>query len=300
MATVEKNLNRAILDTVARFDIFSFPLTSFEIWQFTSHPATYAEVIQALDSINLQTKQGFYFLPNRAEIIVTRQERYRQINQKINSAKNRLRLISWLPNIKFIALANIIGPHNLKTETDLDLFIITRANRLWLTKFLATIILKLTNLRPTEKNSKNKLCLSFLVDETALNLTACRLNKDDWYFAYWLAGLMPLYGDLDTYKDLTINNNWLKQFLPNWQLSPYEPIKYFTLKKFAPKNLQANFLEKISQKLHKLFMSKDLINSQNQTTAVIITDHILKLHTTDRRTDFFKLAEEKITQLENL
>lgn len=298
MQTQEQNLNRAILETVARFDIFNFPLTNFEIWQFLEVKATYEEIIKNLDKTILEKKQGFYFLPNREGLITVRQERYREAEKKIKIAKKRLKLIAWIPSIKFIALANIIGPHNLKQETDLDLFIITKANRLWLTKFLATIILKLTNLRPTEKNSKNKLCLSFLVDETALDLTACRLNNEDWYFTYWLTGLMPLHGDFKAYQTLLKANPWFKNALPNYQLSPYTPLKYFNKKEKNNTILKnPNLLEIISHKLHNLFMAKDLKNSKNQNTAVIITDHILKLHTIDRRPDFFKLAKEKLANL---
>lgn len=298
MESLEKNLNRAILETVARFDIFNFPLTSLEIWQWLDLKVSFEEIIKNLDKSLLEKKQGFYFLPGREEIIITRQERYREAEKKIKIAQKRLKLISWLPNIKFIALANIIGPHNLKEETDLDLFIVTKTNRLWLVKFLATIILKLTNLRPTERNSKNKLCLSFLVDESALNLANCRLDNNDWYFTYWLTGLRPLYGDLEIFKKLLIANSWLEKALPNWQLNPYQPINNFYKKITNNKTFKAkNLLEIISHKLHQLLMAKDLKNLQNKNTAVIITDHVLKLHTLDRRPDFFKLAKEKLTNL---
>jgi hypothetical protein len=291
-------LNSAIIQTMVRFDLFAFPLTSFEIWQFLDVLVSYEEVLKSLDYSLIEKKQGFYFLPNRSNLIITRQERYREAEAKIKLAQIRLKLISWLPNIKLICLANIIGPHNLKPETDLDLFIVTKTNRLWFVKFLATIILKITNLRPTAKNSTNKLCLSFLVDESALDLTICRLNNNDWYFTYWLSGLMPLYGDLQAYKDLITANSWLKQSLPNWQLSPYTPINNFKLKLKSTKAIRLlNSIEKLSHKLHELVMGQDLKNSQNKSTAVIITDHVLKLHTTDRRKDFFKLVEEKMANL---
>ncbi len=292
-------LTKDILQTVARFDLFDYPLTDFELWQFLPNKYSYKIVKSHLKELPLlKTKYGFFFLPTRDKIVALRQNRYRFSEQKIKIAQQRLKLITWLPGLKFIALANIIGPNNLKAEADLDLFIITAKNRLWLVKLGATIILKLTGLRPTPKKVKNKLCLSFLVDTDALDLTTCRLGDEDWYFTYWLAGLKPLWGEAEVYLTLLQANPWLKHNLPNWsdQLNIFEKI-------FKNKNTKAfsgqlgKLINQLSQKLHEKLMAPILQQTKNKTSAVIINDHILKLHSLDRRANFIKQAEEKIKQL---
>ncbi|MCX6792529.1 MAG: hypothetical protein NTY12_00730 [Candidatus Falkowbacteria bacterium] len=291
-------LNKALITVAARFDLFNYPLTDFEIWQFLPIKTSYETVKNNLSVANLSSADGLFFLRDRQEIINVRQTRYREADKKIKIIQHRLKFISWLPGIKLICLANVIGPNNIKPETDIDLFIITKSNRVWLVKLLATIILKILALRPTEKSVKNKLCLSFLVDETALDLSNCRQGNDDWYFTYWLAGLMPLFGSKETYLALIKANGWLNNELPNWQSSAAVPLKRFKEKASNNKSSAfGNFLEKLSHKIHLILMNSALRQTNNQTNGVIINDHILKLHTTDRREYFFAAANEKINKL---
>jgi hypothetical protein len=287
-----------IITVIARFDLFDYPLTDFEIWQFLAHKASYQEVVAGLAVANLSSADGFFFLNGRQDIIKIRQTRYRDAGKKIKVIKRRLNFISWLPGIKLITLANIIGANNIKLETDIDLFIITKTNRLWLVKLLATIILKIFALRPNKKTQKNKLCLSFLVDESALDLAECRQGEEDWYFSYWLAGLMPLVGSKNTYENLIKSNQWLKQALPNWQMACATPLIGFMENNSSPKLYHGgDKLEKLSHRLHQILMGKNLRHSQNTSRGVIITKHLLKLHTVDRREHFFQAAQEKINKL---
>lgn len=288
-------LEVAILKTVAYFDIFDYPLTSFEIWQYLEIRTTLLEVEKILQShtLSLEEKFGFFFLPNRQGIVDTRQERYRVTDKKIKKLKRRLRLIQWLPGIRLICLANSIGAHNLRRQSDSDLFIVTRSGYLWWVKLWATIILQFTGLRPTATRSTDTLCLSFLVDDSALDLSRCRL-KHDRYFTYWLSCLTPLYGDLVVYQELFTSNSWLQAELPNWSMPNNQPLYRLKLKKTtaaSPNHLQ-HWLEKQAQILQRRIMSPTLRTSANQTTQVIVTDHILKLHTSDRR-DYFQTEFNK-------
>lgn len=291
------NLNSHILKTLALFDIFSRPLTDFEIWQYLTVPASYSEVRRVLENnevnFNLENQYGFFYLPNRSDIIETRRQRYSETDKKLKIAQRRLLLISWLPWIKLICLANNIGSRNIRREGDLDLFIITSANRIWLTKLLTTTILALSGLRPTEKRFQNKLCLSFLVDETKLNLESILLS-DDPYVPCWLAGLMPLRGDWNVYLKLMDNNLWLKKSLPNL-VYPETASKYFIQSRIrkSPKN-SFNFLEVLAKKFHKKIMSKKILSQAGQNSSVIIEDHIIKLHTEDRREKFREALKERL------
>lgn len=293
-----EELKKAILTVVARFDLFDYPLNDFEVWQFLPLKASYQAVKANISVANLNLNDGLLFLNHRQNIINLRHTRYREANHKINIIKQRLNFISWLPGIKLICLANVIGANNLKPNADIDLFIITKANRVWLVKLLATIILKIFALRPTDNKVKNKLCLSFLVDETALDLSICRQNNEDWYFNYWLAGLMPLWGSQSTYEELMKANSWLTEQLPNWRLSCSAPLKRFTPKEANTKlSKLGNYLESFSKKLHQKLMNQALWQNKNNNSGVIINDHLLKLHTIDRREYFFLQAQEKISQL---
>lgn len=283
------SLSTSILKTIAYFDIFDYPLTAFEIWQYLPEKSSLSAVTEALEDHNLplEKKYGFYFLPGRQHIFEIRRERYLITNRKIKKTQRRLLFIQWLPGIRLICLANSIGSHNLRASSDSDLFIITKQERLWLTKLTATLIIKILGIRPTKNHSADRLCLSFLVDESNLNLTNCRF-EEDYYFTYWLAGLLPLYGDISYYQKLIKANQWLREELPNWRAAA-EPIRRFQ-SKVSQAFWSLSFLrslEKISQKLHWRVMSPTIKNLANKNQQVLISNHILKLHTVDRR-EYFK------------
>lgn len=292
------SLSSAITKTVAYFDIFDYPLSAFEIWQYLGEPASLNEVIKTIEtnSLPLEKKEGFVFLPKRSELITIRRQRYLEADTKIKKAQHRLRLIRWLPGIQLICLANIIGSHNLRSSSDTDLFIITKTNRLWLVKLLATTILKIFGLRPTATKNKDQLCLSFLVDDSSLDLSLCQV-ENDFYFTYWLTGLLPLYGDSKTFIQLIKANSWLNIKLPNWKIPNNQPRYYFQEQSKNNEPFKTfNILEKLSKKIQKRLMSPVIKKLANQNKQVIITDHILKLHTVDRRDYFQTEYIKRLTQ----
>lgn len=293
------SLEQAVKTVVARFDIFDFPLTAFEIWQFCPITTSYQEVEKCLaTSTRIETHNGFFFMPGRVEIIATRQNRYRDSYQKIRTAKKLIGLFSWLPFIRSIMLANIIGPNNVKAQSDIDLFIVTKKNRVWMIKGIASFIFAVLNLRPTKKKSKNTVCLSYLVDETALDLSNGLFNNNDWYFGYWLSGLVPLYGSPDIYEELLEKNPWLKTMLPNWRAANPRPLKRFVTNNNSKNSFAFwNIFEKMAHAFHMLVLAKALRERANRDAAVIINDHVLKLHPSDRRDKLFILEQERLSNL---
>ncbi len=298
----EQNLRTAIITVLNRFDLFDFPLTDFEIWQFLPVKASFAEVRNALqESKTIENKFGFYFLKNRSEIVEIRQERYRDSAEKIKIAQSRIRLFSWLPWIRLISLANIIGPNNIKPGSDLDLFIITKKNRAWMVKGLASFIFAVLNLRPTKRKSKNTICLSYVVDESALDLSNGLHNENDWYFSYWFIGLMPLYGSTQMYSKLCEANPWLYKMLPNWNLANSAPRKRFISKKISANTFSFwNLFENMAHAFHMFVLARALREQANIGSSVIINNHVLKLHPGDRRDKLFKLEYERLQSYEKL
>jgi hypothetical protein len=77
---ISKSLQKAIVEVVAFFDLFDYPLTELEIWEFLGLKCEFIDIKEILDSgamaDRLETKNGFYYLQGREDIIVTRMMRY--------------------------------------------------------------------------------------------------------------------------------------------------------------------------------------------------------------------------------
>ncbi len=109
---------------------------------------------------------------------------------------------------------NNSGNNNARRDSDIDLFIITSANRLYLTRFLITLVLTVMRLRRHGKKVIDRLCLSFYVSEDSLEFEQIKVGEKDPYLVYWMANLFPLY-DRGGYDEFLAKNSWLKNNLPN-------------------------------------------------------------------------------------
>jgi hypothetical protein len=301
----EKNISEAIIKVIAFFDLFDYPLTLSEIWQWTQWPYEGMNITQVIKILErkknkIQQKQGFYFLPKREEIIRTRLERYNFTNQKLKRVRRVMKLFKMVPWIKLVAVSNIIGVHNLKEESDIDLFIIASKNRIWLTRLVSAGFMALLNLRPRPGKERNKICLNFYLSEDELDLKSLRLSALDIYFTYWLAGLMPIYNREDTYKKLINANSWLLSVLPNLQTKKIVS----TQKEFITErslwyeivDLFFGGLEKYAKKFQINKFPQSIKKNINKSTKIVISDQVIKLHVKDRREEYYNRWHDRIKE----
>ncbi len=281
---VKENLQKAIDDPIAFFDLFNFPLTALEVWKYLPIKKDFFEVNNFLLD-NYQSYQGFYFFKDHKENINIRKNRYNYTDVKFKKAMRITKIFRFIPWIKGIAIGNIIGAHNLKKEGDIDFFIITSRGRIWLTRFICVMIIKLLRMRPHENKIKDKICLSFFVSQDNLDLRYFMIpGGKDFYFIYWLAGLVPIYGDENFWVKFYQANNWISAYLPNWQAPLYSYRRKISLiKSIKIFEKYGRILEKLFKKIQLKILSRELRNLMNKDTRVVINDRSLKMHFHDRR-----------------
>lgn len=290
----EQDIKKAVVNTIAFFDLFNYPLTSKEIFHFLPTRIDFEQLLEVLENMELvEVNQGFYFLKGREEIIEIRKKRYNYTQRKFALAKHIAKIFKFIPTIKLIAVSNIIGYYNLKQASDIDLFIVTKKNRIWITRFITVAITKLLRVRPTSKKHTDKICLSFFVSEDALDLNKLSLDKDP-YFYYWFVGLKPVYERNEMFKKFLQHNWWLQKYLPNW-------IESLNLKgdkfKYSQPIFLFNFLEFLSKKLQLKILPKEIKKKMNQGEGVIVSDNILKFHIYDKRYYYFQEWLNKLKHL---
>lgn len=339
------NVENAIVETIAFFDLFSYPLTVFEIWKYIDSKCELWDILVLLENSRekslpnpplgkgrelsgiIEHKNGFYFLAGREEIIEIKMARYNYSDRKFKRAVLAARIFKFIPWIKMIAVGNIIGAHNLKNEGDIDFFIITEKSRVWLTRFFCVLAMEILGWRHSSRKSRDKICLSFFVDEEAMNLEPLMLDNEsyklprdchapsrlggsgarndrgekDIYFIYWLAGLVPIYDKRGAYKRFTEANSWLKEYLPNWrEEGPNYRRNVKESSSWLYRNLFNLFfggLEKKMRKLQLKILPAEIKNIMNQDKGVVVNEKIIKLHTKDRRAEYrsqFKARSEKL------
>jgi hypothetical protein len=90
-------------------------------------------------------------------------------------------------------------------DADIDLFIVTADERLWLTRAAAIGVVR------TAAVAGTRLCPNYLLAESALELPP---SERDRFTAHELAQLVPLAG-AETYERLLDANAWYRELLPN-------------------------------------------------------------------------------------
>lgn len=296
------NIREAVLKTVVFFDLFNYPMTGWEIWQYLHLEINLDLLEKVIEDMvvsgALSHKDGFYFLPGREDLIGIRRQRYNFANYKIKLARRVTKIFKWLPSVKLVAVSNLIGHHNLRNESDIDIFIVSSPNRLWLTRLFCTGLMKITHRRPTKECKRNKMCLSFYAATDGLAMEPLRFKPSDPYFDHWFLGLYPIYDNDKYLAYLRFKNPWLKESFPNSLLLRENfPNDYFS-KNLLDRILfyAANFLNFWAKKIQLAIMPKELTSLIGKDSGVVVNDTIMRFYLKDRRQEFLDNYNKRLAE----
>lgn len=300
-----QQLESAILKTVAYFDLFGYPLTSWEIWKWLSGAsASFAEVQDCLArSATLQAKleqrSGLTFLRGRSAIIKDRQERYRLALEKLDRAQRFTRTLVRIPFIRAVFACNSLGFANARAESDIDFFIIVQRHHVWAARLLAAGWAKLRKLRPLPGNRRDKFCLSFFIADDALDVSTLRLREDP-YLTMWLATLVPLYDPANLRAALWLANPWVQHALPNATpraLAQQRHVHRSAFARVIAPLVRPRAFERLAEYLQRRALAPNLRALANQDSRVVLNDHMLKFHDNDRRQEYRQAFAARLANL---
>jgi hypothetical protein len=302
-------LEKAILQTVAYFNVFNYPLTPWEIWKWlfwsTSNPVPrFIEVLEAVDHSpllkqKLERTSGFVYVKGRPELVSLRQERYRLALIKMKKVKRFVKALRVFPFIQYIGVCNSLGLANARTESDNDLFIIAEPNHIWAVRFLTTAFARLRGLRPSVTNRADTFCLSFFITTDVLDLSHLRYAEDP-YFNVWLASLVPIFDPNHISAQLWQNNPWINSQLPNAigrQLATQREVGKTWVTGLLVIFFRWRWFEYLVKHIQLRILPASLRKLANTDSRVIINDQILKFHDNDRRQQYAQQYHENATLL---
>lgn len=198
-----------ILSTLAYYDIFTYPLRKREIWLFLQNLYDHTEfeiALQALvDNSSIFKLDEFYSLQNTYAIVNRRITGNNKAQQLLQTAEKVSSLLSGFPFVRGIAVSGSLSKNFADDRSDIDLFIITSPNRLWLARTLLHCFKKLTFL----VNKQHFFCMNYFVDEDHLEIA-----EKNIYTATEIATLIPLQGNT-VFEKFYTRNAWIKMYLPN-------------------------------------------------------------------------------------
>jgi len=269
------SIKKDILATIAYFNMFEYPLKKNEIFLFLGHSDDFSEFERALnfltnDSVIFKIGE-YYSLHNNFALAMKRQKGYEKAIRMLKKAEKAARLISAFPFIKGVAISGSLSKYFADDQTDVDFFIITAPNRLWIARTFLHLFKKLTYLL----NMQDFFCMNYFIDESEPLI----LEKNI-YTATEVTTILPIRG-VQTFEIFFKANGWTKNFLPNRSiyLQEIKETKKTWLRYLTEKLLDNplgdsldNFLMKLTA---KSWNSKTLSNKRNNK-GILLSMHIGK------------------------
>lgn len=303
---------RSVLAPLAYFDIFNYPLTLMEIWRYVFGKSIglnqVSDILGQLKSKQIiEFREGFFYLKNREEIIKRRRDNFLLAERKFKKAQKFTKYLRWIPGVRAVAICNTLAYSNAPDDSDIDFFIITEPGKIWSTRFLAVALTRFFGGRPSQGKVRDTICLSFFTTVDNLNLEQIILPSlrqkeyGDIYLIYWINQIVPIYEEDEKFAKFFKANDWTRKYLLNAinyntvSRRCVKPTNQF-IKKIIGIVLANSFLENIYKKYQKKVLPGKLKKlSEAGDTRVVASDQMLKFHADDRRAEFAKKFEEKLS-----
>jgi len=238
-------------------------------------------------------KHGLYSLKSTT-IRYPTEELKRWYRYQLWRAKLAVGLMRYIPYVRMVALARSVADETATPDSDIDVFIIAKHGRLYLTRILVTGVLQLAGLRrhttrPNKKPAKrliaNRICLSFYATTHHRDFRSISLKPYDLYMPYWIRGLLPLLDEGTTFEDFQKANAWVTDVLPAAPLRTGQSRRLSKVAKVAEWLLDKTFGVDFERSAAKFQRKRIDANPDNPDPDVniIVDEDMLKFHEKDRR-----------------
>lgn len=202
-------LKNDILTTLAYFDIFKYPLSQKEIYLFLGKTYKQDEFEEALSVLVINKSiykfRDFYCLQNNNSLLDKRIKGNECARVLLKTAEKVAALLAHFPYVRGIAVSGSLSKNFADETSDIDFFIITVKNRVWITRTLMHCLKKISFLFKKE----HLFCMNYYIDENELEIT-----EKNIYTATEISTLMPMQGAI-AFEQFYLANSWIRAFLPN-------------------------------------------------------------------------------------
>lgn len=168
---------------------------------------------------------------------------------KLERARKYSKFFKLIPWIKFAAVTGDVAFGSATEGSDIDIFLVVKDNRLWITRGLELVLFNLIGIRRVtwKKDTKNKLCINYSTSDKNLNLKPKKGNE--FLVGLEISMMKPVYNE-DYYKNILKHNEWLLKYYPNRKGT------YTKSENLFGGSLLFDALDDLAMKLQIIFMKK--------------------------------------------
>lgn len=196
----------------------------------------------------------------------------------LSRAEKYISYVTWIPGLRMVAVVNSLSMYATHRDSDIDLFIITAKDSMWIVRVLITLsFASLWVWRKWEDRAGN-FCLSFFIEESAMDLSKIAI-EDDIYLSFWIHYMKPIYVVGDVYERFIEQNDESRM---NHDESTKSNHKKYTYSK----SISLSPIFSILNSIFRYFWEKKARTSYEKKWRpewVTVTSDMLKFHDMDRR-----------------
>ncbi|MDP2642627.1 MAG: hypothetical protein Q8P62_02190 [Candidatus Peregrinibacteria bacterium] len=232
----------------------------------------------------------------------------KEIENKLwEKARKYIKILQIVPFVRMVSVCNNLAFGLADEKSDIDLFIVAKTGRLFIVRTFVTLIFNFLGVRRHGGKIHQRFCLSFFVDDSALDLSKVAIDNDI-YLAYWIKSQVPFIND-GVSLELLKENEWAKKYFEN------ENDFFIRANEILPVSNWYNFFRlvfefilsgffggMIESVLKKWQMRRALRKAKKvlDASGIVVSEHVLKFHNIDKRKSFRdfwgkKYGESKIT-----
>ena len=290
---------QSIIKALLYFDVFSYPLKEEELFENSLVKQPYDEFKEDLKFL---TKEGlvayeneFFYKPGSSPAVIKRRiDGNALASSMLPKAFEFSRKIAGFPFITAVCISGGLSKNYYDANSDIDYFIVTKDNRLWIARTLYILYYKLL----VPKSRKKYYCLNYFVSESHLHIPDHNL-----FVATELMHLIPAV-NLDAYKCIMDHNIWAREYFNNKKEALYKGtlnIPRPFIKKLAETVFAGKFGNWVDDCLLKITLTrwrkkyKDL-NDEDFDLQFRTRKHVCKRHSFGFQNKVLLDLEKKITE----
>jgi len=286
---VEKNpkYREAIKKTLLYSSIFRYPLTYYQLLNFLiidpqkeiNTKSFQYELAKLIRKQYVIVEDEMCFLPGTKYVDWTEGKRHAKALIKKN--RGVFKILGKIPWVHFIGITGSGAAYNSDKESDLDIFVITRRNRVWLTRLVFAIILK----GILKNYVKKGIDPNIFIDETQLEWPKQQQNL---YIANEIVRMHPIVNKENMYFKFLHENKWIEKHMGNFKTHYVNPLR--VKKNRFQGEILLNTIDTLLMALQRIYMRRKKTNE-------ITKKHFIHFNKNDSTNPILEKYQEKTSTL---
>ena len=192
------------LKTILYFSIFRYPLRIEEIHSYTNYETiadTEKELERLIAEKILIKVDVFYVYGSDLDSVIKRLRGNMYAGRALKIAQKKAKFIAKFPFVKAIGVSGSLSKGYYDNESDIDFFVITNSNKLWLCRTILMLYKKIFLF-----NSRKYFCINYFVSTNQMEI-----EEKNRFTATEMKTLIPMQGK-EVFEDFYQKNQWVYDY----------------------------------------------------------------------------------------